>query len=117
MRRLWERSPVAWRVGMIVAVLAQFCSIDSIASWSVNGQVVECSYLDYGKVIFGVLALGLAVGGWVKHRSQRPKLPQAAAIIIPVVIAMLGVVLLLRGFGLLLNPCDDLISGALALWS
>ncbi len=94
--------PPAIQWGAIAAVLGFVISLSSTSSSSSNGITTSCNHFDIAAVVFGLVAIGCGAVGITKLQTLESKgLPGgliAAAIV-------LGVVHLLRGFGVILAPC------------
>lgn len=107
-RRLWDRTPMEWKAAVVIGLVAQVCSLSSIQRASSNGMTTSCTYIDYLKIVAGLFTVFLLVVGWRKHSAPRAQLPGGVAMAVVGMCSVLAVLLLLRGFGLVLNPCDDL---------
>lgn len=109
---IWTTTPRAWKAALAIALFFQVCSLSSSNRITVNGVVTDCRYLDYGKLVAALVVVALLVLGWLAHREENPRLPTGLAVGLVTVTALLAVVLVLRGLGLLMDPCDDIMEGA-----
>ena len=80
----------------ICAILALVISIHFTSTSTING-VSTCSFIDYGRIVFGGLAalvglIGVASGG----KTSR---------MVAAVAGVVGVLALLYGLGIILSPC------------
>ncbi|WP_068250153.1 hypothetical protein [Janibacter corallicola] len=98
-------TPFWWGLGF--GVLAFVVHISSSSSRRVNGVLTECSYTDYFAFIAAAACVGFGVVGLVKglrasrDRSVHPVVLLALAL----VLAILAVVHVLRGIGMIGGPC------------
>lgn len=70
---------------------------------STSGGVTTCSFIDYGKVIFGGLAI--MVGGLSEVASLRLRQTRLVNLIASGAASASGVVLVLLGLGIIGGPC------------
>lgn len=94
LRTLWERSVWSTRLAIIPAIIGWGFRLGGGSSTTVNGQVTECSGLDIGPLLFGVITLALVATGW--RQSQRYQPPQPAFNIVSGLLALAGVALLIK---------------------
>lgn len=112
---MWERTPVAWRFAVGIALFFQVCSLSSSNSRTVNGVMVECSYLDLGKLAAAAITVVLlGVGAVTVSRSQTPPPTGLTAGVVGVT-ALLVILLVVRGLGLVGGPCAGVESASLLL--
>ncbi|WP_154674021.1 hypothetical protein [Nakamurella lactea] len=111
-RNLWSDTPTGYKGGIVVAVIAWFLSLSTSTVNKLNG-VVTCQYFDLAKVGGGALVLFLAVGGFVANaRAGRRALPTGLSVLIAVVLIAVGALLVVRGLGLVMSPCQSLTTPA-----
>lgn len=96
---------MAWKVGVVVGVIAWFIAVSESSVSTVNGAVTSCSHLDYAKVGLGALTAVLAVVGFVANRRERRALPTPVAALIATLLAVDGVLLVLKGMDLVAGVC------------
>lgn len=73
----WKLMPMAVWVGAILFVGGFYFDITTSSSRTVNGEVVECAYRDYGSfMVAPVLVVSALVGGWQWLRTKdQPRVP------------------------------------------
>jgi hypothetical protein len=106
---IWRTSPLATKVGAIIAVAGYWLSLGGSTTRAINGEVA-CDGLDIGPFLVGGLVVAAALLGVQPVRQAQPSARPATrtfAIVTTVVLAA-GAFHILRG---LLNPAGDLCSG------
>lgn len=107
LKNLWSDAPSAFKVGVVVAIVAWFISLSSAQVTTVNGEVTSCSYFDIVKVGAAVLLVALAVSGYLANaKSRRRALPTAVAATIAGLLVVVAVLLAIQGFGVAMSPCQ-----------
>lgn len=108
MPAFFDKLTTAAKVLPVVAVIAFFMSFATHSTQTVNGRVTQCSYTDFLALAVGVACL---IGGAsILRRGARPRTGPEEAVTkwhlgIGAAVAVLGVVHLLRGLGILWGPC------------
>ena len=79
-------------------------TIESTSSRTINGRLTECSYINFGALILGALAI---VGGLVGVLVAR-KITENRGILIAIAAGSvaIGVLHILRGIGSVGGPCN-----------
>ncbi|MEM9564190.1 MAG: hypothetical protein AAGA93_16330 [Actinomycetota bacterium] len=106
----WRRAPGDARLAASALVLGFLVNVQLSGHTTVNGVVTSCSYLGLGEMVGGaaaaLLGLRLAVNAWpsrenleLGERARGPVLALAG------VLTALGVLLVLKGGGVLWSPC------------
>ena len=76
----FRRTPVVWKVAVVIGVLGWFLTLGGSSTTTVNG-VSDCDGLDLGPIVVAVVVGILAVVGFRQSRSGHParQLPAAWA--------------------------------------
>lgn len=85
-----------------LAIAGGVLSFSTISTSSING-VETCDYIDYGKVVFGGLAV--MVGGLGEVAALRLAQARMVNLIASGGASLIGVLLVLIGLGILGGPC------------
>lgn len=85
-----------------LAIAGGVLSFSTISTSSING-VETCDYIDYGKVVFGGLAV--MVGGLGEVAALRLAQERMVNLIASGGASLIGVLLVLIGLGILGGPC------------
>ena len=84
--------------GLGIGIVAFFVSVSTLSTSSGAGGST-CSYTDYAAIVLGVIAAIMGIGGAVKAKGHAPAMGLGA------LVAVLGVVHVCRGLGLVMSPC------------
>lgn len=98
-------TPLWWGLGFGIAAFV--IHVSSSSSRTVNGVMTECSYTDYFAFIAAAACVGFGVAGLTKGRKA-PKdrsVHPAVLLAFALVLAILAVVHVLRGIGMIGGPC------------
>lgn len=100
--------PVAFKVGVVVAVIGFFVRVGSSSVTSVNGVVTSCTYSDIFKIGVALFLVVLVVQGLLAIRRARHR--PATWVTATLVVLLLGaaVYLGLLGLGTVGGPCAAL---------
>lgn len=99
----WSSLSGASKAALIFAVLGFVISFTSLSTTSING-VSTCSYMDYGALLFGALAMLAGSAGVMGVRGLAPDV-RNLNLAICVAADVVGVVHILRGIGMIGGPC------------
>ncbi len=102
----WRSFSGATKTAVITAALGFFVQLSSIQTSRINGQM-SCSHTDVSALFFGVIAILAGVVGVLNARS----LPQETRVLNLALCAAavaVGVLNVLRGFGMVGGPCAGL---------
>lgn len=99
----WRNLSGMARAALVFAVLGFVIAITSTSTTSVNG-VADCSYANYGALVFGALAMMAGSAGLMGLRDL-PAEARTLNIAVLVGADLLGVLHLLRGIGMVGGPC------------
>lgn len=106
-----RRLPTAYRWGLGVGLVAFVVKVTTMTSHSVNGEIVECSYLDYFGFVAAAVLVGCAVLGIKRSRAMWTSWTSRVVPSTPLVVGatavllLLAVVHLLRGLGMIGGAC------------
>lgn len=97
----WSRIPNAYKFGGAIAVLGFFVNVTSSSTTTKNGVETSSSYFNLAALIWGVIALVAAVAGILENRKAHPGARLSPPLLFggAGVLAVLGVIHLLRAFG------------------
>ncbi len=106
-RSLWDRTPTAFKVGLVVAILGFFVSMTVSRSSTVNGAAVSCSYYNLGALAVALIVVVCAFAGIADGRKRHPKLRPTRQWLYggTVVLLVLAAVHVARGFGIIGGGC------------
>lgn len=88
----------AW-TALAIAVLSVVVRLSSFSSSKVNGEMVSCSYTDFGGIALGGVAVLVAATAGAQGRRSAPTL------VVSAIALVVGAAGLLKGFGVIWNPC------------
>jgi oligopeptide transport system ATP-binding protein len=105
---IWGAIHPAAKAGVVAALLGLLISLSSETRTFVNGEQASCTYFDLFPVLAGAFCIGAAA--LAGRAALRPASPQEASargihVVLAVLLVVLGVLNLLRGFGVLFSPC------------
>ncbi|PRZ42672.1 hypothetical protein CLV47_10416 [Antricoccus suffuscus] len=106
-RSLWDRTPTAFKFGLVVAILGFFVSMTVFRSSSVNGAVVSCSYYNLGALAVALVVVVCAFTGFTDGRKRHPRLRPSSPWLYggTVVLLALAAIHVARGFGIIGGGC------------
>jgi len=99
----WSSLSGASKAALIFAILGFVISFTTLSTSSING-VSTCSYMDYGALVFGALAMLAGSSGVMRVRDLAPE-TRNLNLAICVAADIVGVVHILRGIGMVGGPC------------
>ena len=99
----WSSLSGASKAALIFAVLGFVISFTTLSTTMSNG-VRTCSYMDYGALLFGALAMLAGSAGLMGVRGLAPDM-RNLNLAICVAADVVGVVHILRGIGMVGGPC------------
>lgn len=97
--------PVAFKVGIVVAVIGFFIRVGSSSVTTLNGAVTSCSYTDIFKIGVALFLVVLAVQGVLAVRRARHRPPVWLTVAFVVLLLGSAVWLGLLGLGTVGGPC------------
>lgn len=103
--------PTPFWAGLVFGLLGFVISMSSSSSRTVNGEVVDCSYMDLfpllAAVVVGVCAVAVGKAAFAKNNpwSQLARPTRALVFGASAVLLVLAVVHVLRGLGMIGGPC------------
>jgi hypothetical protein len=99
----WRQLSGAAKAALVFAVLGFLLGFTTTNTTSING-VTTCSYMDYGALVFGALAMLAGSAGLMNLRSIAA---EARNFNIAVLLGadLVGVLHVLRGIGMVGGPC------------
>lgn len=99
----WSSLSGASKAALIFAILGFVISFTTLSTSSING-VRTCSYMDYGALLFGALAMLSGSSGLMGARNLAAE-ARNLNIAVCVGADIVGVVHILRGIGMVGGPC------------
>lgn len=99
----WSSLSGVSKAALIFAILGFVVSFTSLSSSTING-VRTCSYMDYGALLFGALAMLVGSAGLMRVRDLAPD-ARTLNLVICVAADVVGVIHILRGIGMVGGPC------------
>jgi hypothetical protein len=99
----WSSLSGASKAALIFAVLGFVISFTTLSTSSING-VRTCSYMDYGALLFGALAMLAGSSGLMRLRDLAPD-ARSLNLVVCVAADVVGVAHILRGIGMVGGPC------------
>lgn len=99
----WSSLSGVSKAALIFAILGFVVSFTSLSSSTING-VRTCSYMDYGALLFGALAMLAGSAGLMRVRDLAPD-ARTLNLVICVAADVVGVIHILRGIGMVGGPC------------
>lgn len=103
----WAKLPVGLWVGLAAALVGFVFRFSFSSTATTNGVITQCTYYDVGAVLAAIVCFIGAVAGliaWLRHPAEN-RLSPALVLPIAAVIALIGVVHVLRGLGMIGGPC------------
>ena len=99
----WSSLSGASKAALIFAILGFVVSFTTLSTSSING-IQTCSYMDYGALLFGALAMLAGSSGLMRVRDLAPDI-RNLNLAICAAADIVGVVHILRGIGMVGGPC------------
>ncbi|MGI3183717.1 hypothetical protein [Nioella aestuarii] len=99
----WRSLSGASKAALIFAILGYVISFTTLSTSSING-VQTCSYMNYGALLFGVLAMMAGSSGLMGVRALAAD-TRNLNIAVCVGADIVGVIHILRGIGMVGGPC------------
>lgn len=99
----WSSLSGASKAALVLAILGFVISFTTLSTSSVNG-VSTCSYMDYGALVFGALAMLAGSAGVMRVRDLAPD-ARSLNLVVCVAADGVGVLHILRGIGMVGGPC------------
>lgn len=100
--------PVAFKVGVVAAVIAFFVRVGSQSTTTLNGEVTSCSYTDILKIGVALFLVVLTIQGVLAVRRSRHQPPVWLTVAFVVLLLGSAVYLGLLGLGTVGGPCAAL---------
>jgi hypothetical protein len=97
-----RRTPMVWKIAVVVGVLGWFLVLGSSTTTTSNG-VTTCSGTDLGPIVVAAIVAVLGVVGWQRNRNGHPasRLPSHWAL---GGVALLGVIVVVHLLRVVVDP-------------
>ena len=99
--------PGGYIVALVAAAVGFVLKLSSSTSETVNGEVVACSYFDVSPFLAAAVIVIAGIAGlvtWLRQPKGDRFMP-ALMIVVPIILALVTVVHVLRGLGIVGGPC------------
>lgn len=100
--------PVAFKVGVVAAVIGFFLRVGSQSTTTLNGVVTKCSYTDIFKIGVAIFLAVLVLQGVLAVRRARHRPPLWLTVAFVVLLLGSAAYLALLGLGTVGGPCAAL---------
>ena len=90
------------KVALVLSILGFVIGVQSLTTTTVNG-VAECSFIDYGALLFG--AAGAFAGSLGEVRALQMTEGRIVNLMTSGAAVMIGIFNVLRGLGVIWGPC------------
>jgi hypothetical protein len=102
----FRRTPVGWRVAVLVGVLGWFLTLGGSTTRTVNG-VSDCDGFDLGPLLVAAVVAALALVGWRRARQGHPatRLPDRWA---RIGLSVLGALVLVHVLRTVIEPAGGM---------
>ena len=106
-RSIWDRTPTAFKVGLVIATLGFFVSVTVFRSSTVNGAVTSCSYYDLGALAVALVVAICALTGFADGRKRHPSARPTSQWLYSgtVVLLVMAAIHAARGLGIIGGAC------------
>ena len=100
----WQNITTLTKIGILTAALGFFVRFTSTGMFEMTpGGDTACTHMDFAALCLGGLAMALGGAGAVKTRDLKDG--QTLNLVLCLLVAAIGFFHLLRGLGLVWNPC------------